>query len=124
MLRDPSTKFTITIEVEGGSHKVTVTDDAGNRKEYNAITVMAGHSVNKEIYAFAWGDPVNAAWALGEGMAQSQGREWWDSFISCHCKDMMMRTAPVAKTTTIEEVEGRWAKEDLERLAKEKKETH
>jgi hypothetical protein len=114
-------KFTITIEVEGGTHNITVKDDGGNEKKCKSIVLAAGCAEGREIYTFAWGHPKEAAWALGEGLSQAQGDDWWASFINCHCRDMALRTMPIGEPTTVENIKERWDKEDIEHAVEEAK---
>jgi len=109
--------LTITITVKGGSHRVKIEDSAGNVKEGNGCVISVGDSHTQEVYTFAWGHPKDAAWSLGEGLARAQGNPWWAGFISCHCRDMYMRSVGVEKTDPQEILE-RWNEED--QLRKEK----
>lgn len=110
-------KLTITIEIEGGSHKVKIKDSAGNEKEGNGCVVAVGNEATQDVYLFAWGHPKAASWALGEGLARSQGNLWWDGFINCHCRDMYFRSVGVEKVDPKDLLE-RWEKEDEERRSR------
>jgi hypothetical protein len=109
-------KFRIVIEVEGGTHRVKVTDDAWNEKVCNSVLVVAGNEVDRTLYLFGWGHPKTVAWALGEGLSQAQSDPWYEALISCLCRDMAMRTMPIGEPTTVQKIERRWSEEDSLRL--------
>jgi hypothetical protein len=113
-----SNKFTITIEVEGGTNTAVLRDSSGNEKTVHGLALFAQAPYGTDLYTFCWGESREAARALVEGLAQATNRG--DSFYQAFYKEMLRAlcartgTNPNAKEITAEELEKQWStkKED------------
>lgn len=108
--------FKITIEVEGGKSTATIKDDAGNEAVVNGLVLFGcDQHQSGNLYTFAWGSPADAAYAVGEGLAQTTARRdpFYEDFYKCLLMQMVSRTKtqPNRQEVTVDELLDRWSRE-------------
>lgn len=109
-------KFTITIEVDPGTRKITVRDDAGNERSLGSVMIFGGDAEAGDFYLFGWGASADAAWAFKQGFvrAEESGDPAYRNFYKqCACH-IAQAACPEAFRQQVEaaEVIDRWQADD------------
>ncbi len=105
-------KFTVTIEVDPGTRKITIRDDAGNEQRLGSAIVFGGDEADGEFYLFGWGASADAAWAFKQGMlhAEESGDPAYRSFYRRCARHIAQAACPDAFAQDGEpgDAPGRW----------------
>lgn len=114
-------RFTITIEVEGGTENAVIRTSDGREWHVKGISIFADGGPN-ELFTFFWNSPSVAATAFVRGLieAVNQGNEVAAQFYRAVLKMLVLATGTGEHPKQIlpEELLAKWSKEDEEEESK------